>query len=102
MYEILTGTAVFPRSEYVRPTLTKILSGQKPVVPDECGSVMQELIPRCWSMDPGKRPTFNEIIGHFKTATLRILPRADEAKLGQFVEDIEEWEAKDAVQSQTK
>jgi hypothetical protein len=102
VFEILTGTAVFPSSEYAFPTLKRIRSGQLPAVPDECGSLMQELLPRCWSRCPEKRPTFDEIIGDFRRAGFRIVPRADEVRLGLYVADIENWEAEELVRSNAK
>jgi serine/threonine protein kinase len=99
MYEILTGFPVFPASEYAFPTMKRIQNEAKPDVPPECGSLMQYLIPHCWSMDPAKRPSFDEIIGKFREAQFRILPRADEVRLALFVNDIEAWEATDVAHS---
>jgi serine/threonine protein kinase len=102
LYEILTEQAVFPRSEYAFPIGTRISHGELPAVPEECGPVMQALIPRCWSMNPEKRPTFDEIIREFKAENFRIVPGADVVRVAAYVEDIERWEAEDAVQSQSK
>jgi hypothetical protein len=102
VYEILTETAVFPTSEGAMPNMKRILSGKLPPIPDECGPVMQALIPRCWSRDPKQRPTFDEMIHDFRSAKFRIVPRADEMRLGVYAESIENWEADDAVQSQSK
>jgi hypothetical protein len=90
---------VFPSSQYALPILKQILKGEMPAIPAECGSQMQDLIPRCWSMKPTKRPTFEQILDEFKTAKFRIVPAADEVKLGAYVADIEKWEKDDALQS---
>jgi serine/threonine protein kinase len=102
VYEVLTGTAVFPSTAYAAPILTKILSGEMPVVPDECGSLMQDLIPRCWKTEPEERPTFDEIIREFDVAGFRIVPGADDVKLGIYVGDIQTWEAEEAARSRSK
>jgi serine/threonine protein kinase/TPR repeat protein len=99
MYEILTGTAVFASSKYAFPIMKRILAGEMPSVPSECGSFMQELIARCWSMDPDKRPTFDEIINDFKSARFQIVPGAEAEKLGLYVADLEKWEKEETVQS---
>jgi hypothetical protein len=98
-YEVLTGEAVFPGSAYPQPVMKRILDGELPAVPEECGPVMQALIPRCWSMNPEKRPTFDDIIREFKAENFRIVPGADVVRVARYVEDIERWEAEDAVQS---
>jgi hypothetical protein len=62
---------------------------------------MQDLIIRCWSMTPEQRPTFDEIIRNFKMAEFRIVPRADAARLGLYMESIERWEAEAAARTQS-
>jgi serine/threonine protein kinase len=96
MYEILTGRAAFPMSDYAFPVMKRILSGNMPAVPaDECGPLIQNLIRRCWSMDPEKRPHIDEIIREFEAEEFQIVPQADAVKVGQYVGDIEAWEAED-------
>jgi abelson tyrosine-protein kinase 1/abelson tyrosine-protein kinase 2 len=97
MYEILTGTAAFPLSDFPFANMKRILNGQMPSVPDECGSLMQELIRRCWSMDPEQRPRVDEIVRDFRSAQFRIVPGADAVRVRMYVGDIETWEAKDAA-----
>jgi hypothetical protein len=63
---------------------------------------MQDLIRRCWLMDPAKRPRVDEIIRDFRAAQFQIVPRADPVKLLMYVGDIEAWEAKDAAPSRSK
>jgi serine/threonine protein kinase len=92
MYEILTGTAVFPRAEFEFPIVKRILSGDRPAVPDTCGRLMQDLSPRCWSASPRKRPTFDAIIGAFRDAGFQIAPGVDQAALVAYVAEIESWE----------
>jgi hypothetical protein len=99
MYEILTGTAVFPSSSDIFPIVRRISSGEMPAVPEECGSLMQELIVKCWTMDPAGRPTIEKIVADFKAAKFRIVPGADPEKLRRYVEAIERNEAHEATQS---
>jgi serine/threonine protein kinase len=102
MYEIITERAVFPSSECAIPIMKRIRAGEMPAVPDECGSLMQELIPKCWAMNAEDRPTVDDIIRDFKAAKLRILPGADATRLRAYIAAIEEWEVRDAAQSQSK
>jgi TPR repeat protein len=102
LYEILTGIAVFPSSESPFTTLRRIRDGDMPVITEQCGRLMQHLIPRCWSMEPTKRPTFDEILGEFKAADFRIVSTADAGKLGAYVGDIERWEAEEMAPTQSR
>jgi serine/threonine-protein kinase len=99
MYEIVTGTAVFPSSDFPFPIIKRILRGDMPAVPDQCGGVMQKLIPKCCACKPEKRPTVDQIICEFKAATFRIVPGADPGAIGIYVRKIEQWEAKDDAPS---
>jgi hypothetical protein len=102
MYEILTGTAVFPRTDYHFPIMKRIRSGQMPAVPDECGSLIQELIRRCWSMDPETRPQVDEIIRDFRAAQFHIVPGADAVMVRMYIDDIERWEAAEPALTRSK
>jgi hypothetical protein len=102
MYEILTGTAAFPSTDLAFPIMKKIVKGEMPAVPDECGPLMQDLISRGWLMDPEKRPRADEIVRDFRDRQFRIVPRADAVRVGMYVADIEAWEAKDAALSRSK
>eukprot|EP00002_Diphylleia_rotans_P020365 TRINITY_DN3957_c0_g1_i2.p1 TRINITY_DN3957_c0_g1~~TRINITY_DN3957_c0_g1_i2.p1 ORF type:complete len:2252 (-),score=324.98 TRINITY_DN3957_c0_g1_i2:265-7020(-) len=39
-----------------------ILKGVRPEVPSDVSATLKDLIPRCWSADPGERPQFDEIM----------------------------------------
>jgi serine/threonine protein kinase len=102
VYEILTGNPVFRSSGSALAIMARILTGDMPTVPDECGSLMQDLIPRCWAIDPDRRPTFDDIIRDFAAAEFRIVPSADEGRLAIYFDDIQRWEVEEAVQLQSK
>jgi serine/threonine protein kinase len=62
LYEILVGTPVFPDSMPPFPIMRQFFEGSMPPIPATCGQFMQQLIPRCWSMNPESRPSFAEIL----------------------------------------
>jgi serine/threonine protein kinase len=93
MHEILTGTPVFSASDPPLAIVKKITDGERPPVPDNCGSLMQQLIPRCWSMMPKDRPTFAQVVQEFKAAGFQHFPGANLVRLSQYVTTIEDWEA---------
>ncbi|CAM6035719.1 unnamed protein product [Sphagnum compactum] len=51
--EILTGNIPFPHSKYRRADLLQvILKGERPPLPDDCPTLLANLITRCWHTDP--------------------------------------------------
>jgi serine/threonine protein kinase len=79
--EILIGSAV-PSSEFgygMHDTYK---------IPLECGSLMQDLIRQCWSIDPKSRPTFNDIFSEFQSARFDIHPGADSSSVREYVKDV--------------
>jgi serine/threonine protein kinase len=60
--EILTGNIPFPWPKYRRADLLQvILKGERPPLPDECLTLLANLITRCWDRDPCKRPDFLQV-----------------------------------------
>ncbi len=58
-YEILIVLIPFqghPLSNY-----ELVLSGRQPELPDDVSPKMREIVHRCWHMDPGQRPDWDEI-----------------------------------------
>jgi serine/threonine protein kinase len=92
LYEILVGSAVFQLSEARFPIMRRILTGDMPEIPARCGPFMQNLIPRCWSLNPGDRPSFEEILDEFRLWDFAIIPDADSDKLRSFAWGITAWE----------
>jgi serine/threonine protein kinase len=93
LYEILTGRPVFLATAFPFPVLKAILGGDMPPIPDRCGSLMQDLIPRCWSLNPEMRPSFDDIIREFRLANFAIVPDADCAVVSAYVQGVLDWEA---------
>jgi hypothetical protein len=99
VYEILVGVAVFPSSMEAFPVMRLLLKGEMPTIPDQCGSLMQKLIPRCWSMDPSKRPSFDDILNEIQAANFAIIPRAHPKTIRDFLVGILAWEARSLSQA---
>jgi serine/threonine protein kinase len=60
--EILTGKIPFPHPKYKRTELLqKILKGERPPLPDDCPTLLANLITRCWDTDPCNRPGFLQV-----------------------------------------
>ncbi|KAG0612965.1 hypothetical protein M758_6G066400 [Ceratodon purpureus] len=59
-YEILTGNLPFPNISNAE-VRRLVLKGERPQLPDGCPDKLKDLIKRCWSEDPQKRPPFGYI-----------------------------------------
>jgi serine/threonine protein kinase len=92
LYEILVGSAVFPCSEYPLPVMKRIVIGEMPKIPAKCGQFVQNLITRCWSLNPEDRPSFDQILGEFQACDFAIVPDADPDELRSYASGIIAWE----------
>jgi serine/threonine protein kinase len=72
--EILTGKDPFPWPKYRRTDLLHvILKGGRPPLPDDCPTLLANLITRCWDTDPCNRPGFLQVcneLSDFKTSNI--------------------------------
>jgi hypothetical protein len=53
---------------------------------------MQNLIARCWSLNPEDRPSFDEILEEFWKCDFAIVPGADPDELRSYAWGINAWE----------
>jgi serine/threonine protein kinase len=88
LYEILTGSAVFPTSLSPFQVIRKHRNQDYPPVPDFCGSFMQDLIPRCWSHNPKERPSFSQILKSCQSVNFCGFPGADHSLVHNYVTEI--------------
>jgi serine/threonine protein kinase len=92
VFEILTGEPVFPDTLRPFDVVRQHRSGQMPAIPELCGGFMQSLISECWSQDPGRRPSFQQIIERFQEAHFGIVPEASPARVRDYVAGVTSWE----------
>jgi serine/threonine protein kinase len=60
--EILTGKIPFPHTEYKRTKLLQVIKqGERPPLPLDCPTLLENLITRCWDTDPCNRPGFLQV-----------------------------------------
>jgi serine/threonine protein kinase len=98
LYEILVGSPVFnPRL----PTLEivgQLKNHEMPVIPDSIVRSMSTLISKCWAVNPGDRPSFDEILETFERMDFNIVFGADRSIVRRYVEEVREWESKNHPQ----
>jgi serine/threonine protein kinase len=93
VYEILTGSAVFPISLSPFDVLRKLRNRDRPIIPPKCGQYMEVLIRRCWSEDPGSRPSFDEILRQCEERRFAIIPNVNREEVLRLVHDVLKWES---------
>jgi serine/threonine protein kinase len=94
LYEMLVGSPVFSVSDSPFEVIERLQNGKLPVIPSKCGSLMQDLIPRCWSKDPNERPSFGDILALFQAHDFALFSSAKAATVRAYCADIREWEGK--------
>jgi mitogen-activated protein kinase kinase kinase 7 len=99
LYEMIVGSPVFSPSEGAFAVIRRLRDGDLPQVPAKCGSLMQELIPRCWSKTPSDRPSFNRIFAIFESREFQLLPGADALAIADRAGEILNWERLDSTYS---
>jgi serine/threonine-protein kinase len=92
LYEILTWRAVFPVALSNLEVCEKLKSWEPPPPPVEFGSLVFDLIARCWSRNPDSRPSFNDILGEFRQQNYEILPGANASEIRAAVGEVVDWE----------
>jgi serine/threonine protein kinase len=98
VYEILTGHPAIARHltrfEIMRSIAVK---AERPLIPDFVVPFTRELITDCLSQEPGKRPSFEEIVDRLVEANFKLTANVNSVKLSKFVKNIESWESQNAV-----
>lgn len=62
LWELMTGELPFAELKANKEIASVVLSGERPPVPSKCSLEWQELITRCWSARPSRRPTAADIV----------------------------------------
>jgi serine/threonine protein kinase len=97
LYEVMVGSPVLRESDGHFVAIRRLRARDLPAIPGNCGSLMEGLIPRCWSANPEDRPSFGEILGLFQGHQFRLLPNADANFIRTFCEAILEWERRAGI-----
>jgi hypothetical protein len=78
LYALISGVSAFQKG---RPRVL-------PPVPEECGPLIGELIPRCCAVNPSDRPSFGEIFCKFEECEFRLLPGANSIAIAKYVREV--------------
>jgi serine/threonine protein kinase len=97
LYEIIGSYPVFGENESMMRFVERLRERDLPSVPTRFGSFMQSLIVRCWSKDPGQRPSFAEMLKEFEAVDFDILPGVDASAVRESVHRVLEWELEEGI-----
>jgi serine/threonine protein kinase len=97
VYELLTGQPTFAKElTYLQMMYMVAMEHTLPDIPKSVLPSAKELIMDCLAIDPGDRPSFEEIVCRLKETKFKLLRNVYSRRLSDFVKKIEEWEAKNS------
>ena len=76
LYEILTGLCPFSDTTDPMVLGQRVVSGERPVIPDTVAECYRNLMEACWVREPTHRPDFATIVNELRSDSF-ILPGAD-------------------------
>jgi serine/threonine protein kinase len=88
LFGLMTGKTAFHPILKASDILKRITARRLPAVPKTAGTLMQGLIQRCWSVDPGDRPSFDEIFREFEVRNFAIMPGVDQEAIRRSTNEI--------------
>jgi TPR repeat protein len=99
LYELLVGKPVFPKELEKKCIAWKVcINNLRPEIPKFVLPSAKKMITDCWAIDPGERPSFEEIVNRLVEMKFRLMPKVNSVKLADFVKKIEEMEkTKDVI-----
>lgn len=88
-YELILNKEPF-KGETTNSIFNKVSQGIRPKFSEQIGDSYKNLIKKCWSQDPDKRPSFEEIVKELKEDSGFITDTIDEAKYFNYINSIDE------------
>jgi serine/threonine protein kinase len=97
LYEIIVGSPVFSDSDGIFGVIRRLRAKDLPPIPLKCGLLINDVICRCWSMNPDDRPSFSDILARFEAHDFSLLPNANADALRDYCGAIREWERMEGI-----
>jgi hypothetical protein len=83
-----------PKAETPFDVIRRVRAQDLPKLPAEWGTLIAELIPKCWDYDLSKRPSFEDIFRLVQANSFGILPGGNAEEIGEYCQSILSWEAR--------
>jgi mitogen-activated protein kinase kinase kinase 9 len=88
LYEIVTGERAYDLKLTLFQLINLIGNGRMPEVPKTVVPFVGDMIRSCWSLDPEKRPAFNEILCELRKNEFKVFPSVNPERIRQFVREL--------------
>jgi serine/threonine protein kinase len=85
LYEILGGNGIFSNSGNKYGLFMDLQRGNRPSIPEEVSKTGRELIEKCWSQDPRRRPRFDEIMRYQERVDFEIIDDVQKGEVRSFL-----------------
>lgn len=92
VYEVFSMETPFIKLNFSK-IVKKVSNGERPKINDFVPDAFKDLIQRCWSQEPDKRPSFSEIVDELKTDNSYITDLMDEMEFLDYVDFIDNCES---------
>jgi serine/threonine protein kinase len=94
LYEVLFGESVFPKDANPVEVAAMHLQNVRPTIPEGTSRVVAKVIEKCWSKDPGDRPTFDEIFSFLAENWFPFFKDTDYSECERFIDEVMAEEAR--------
>jgi hypothetical protein len=81
----------------IQITFTIAVLNERPEIPEFVLPSARELITDCWAIEPGDRPSFDEIVDRLVAMKFKVIRNVNPPKLSAFVQKIQDWESQNAT-----
>jgi hypothetical protein len=89
VYEVFVGKPVFPATLSLAALMKKVVEGARPGLPDSMDATVSDIIRRGWSVEPGTRGSFEDILEALRRIRFGMTAAIDEGKVSEFVALVE-------------
>ncbi|CAN1271537.1 Serine/threonine-protein kinase STY13 [Linum perenne] len=80
LWELITGMLPFQNMTAVQAAFAVVNKGVRPVIPNDCLPVLNEIMTRCWDTNPEVRPPFAEVVRMLEYAETEIMTTVRKAR----------------------
>jgi serine/threonine protein kinase len=89
LYEILTNNPVFGSNLNAQQIMHKVLTGERPNIPDDILAFVKSMTRSCWSTDRAARFSFTELFKILDENEFKICAGVDPAQVRLFIKSVE-------------
>ncbi|PIA43961.1 hypothetical protein AQUCO_01800191v1 [Aquilegia coerulea] len=80
LWELITGMLPFQNMTAVQAAFAVVNKGVRPIIPNDCLPVLNEIMTRCWDANPEVRPPFSEVVRMLEHAEAEVMSTVRKAR----------------------